>query len=382
MTEILGLSSLPNELLIRISQEPHLNTRDLLNLCITNKRLLSLTVPSYLQRYGIACDASVVDVSGYTTAALHGLSLSTSLRALKRLRCVLNHGSQGVRLVRETRALARVVAILDHADDVDIDLSGFLCPQKAVDEWTALLGALLRDLVIGRKCSTLTVRRGGYVHASSEGGAQLWDARADEIVRMVSGMRDGPVKVPDESEKGTLRRLTIFGAPLLAQPPFMPFMDAALTSATLTHLTFDTLSLADPAWAPALAGIRLPSLTHLTLHACVLRFAALIRLLTTHAHSLQTLDLTDTTHPYGDAPAAEHVDMPVALRGLHTIMGLPSDPPVFAEHLLSDRPFSMPALAHLELVAAFGVAERQHVAPLNRILETLASAGAARRTSR
>ncbi|KAL1677566.1 hypothetical protein EV122DRAFT_279040 [Schizophyllum commune] len=388
---------LPNELLIRITQDSDLSPKDLLSLCATSKDFLRLTIPTYLQRYKVPCDARydapceafpAITMFGRRVAPiLHGLSLSPShLTPCHRLRCALNNGHEGV---RETRALTRVVALMDHVREVDLDLQGANCPSKLVDEWVSMLSGLLHDLVYYGKCEVLTVRRGGYVHISGGGSATVdhWDASTDCLVRMVEGMRGSGLegsKKADSGAKAThrLTDFTICHSPFLAQPSFAPFLRSVFTSPTLASLTIRTLSLTDPLWEAVLGEFQLnspsrlhmPALQNLALRGCVVHFAALVDLLITHASTLRGVDLDRTTHPYSDSATIYRAsNLPVAFPHLHTLEGISTSPSTFPEALLSGKHLAMPSLMHLDLCADFGFgAGRQHDVPVNKVLDALA----------
>ncbi|KAI5886581.1 uncharacterized protein SCHCODRAFT_02642070 [Schizophyllum commune H4-8] len=392
-----ALLDLPNELLIRITQDPDLTPKDLLSLCATSKDFLRLTIPTYLQRYNVPCDARyeapceafpTIDISGQRIAPiLHGLSLSPAhLTPCHCLRCVLNIGYAAV---RETRVLARVIALVEQVREVELDLNNVTCPPTAVDEWVSLLAGLLHDLVTNGKCEVLSIRRGGYVHTSNADNAPMdrWDANMDCLAQMINKMRIGDSegsKKADSGAKAThrLTNFTICHSPFLAQPSFAPFLRSAFTSPTLTSITIRTLSLTDPLWDAVLGDfqsntpgrLHMPALQNLTLRNCVVRFAALKDILVMHASTLRSVDLSHTVHPYGDSATIYRVtNLPVSFPHLHTLKGISTSPSAFPEALLSGKYLALPSLTHLELCADFGYgAGRQHDAPVNRVLDALA----------
>ncbi|KAL1712373.1 hypothetical protein EV715DRAFT_297115 [Schizophyllum commune] len=392
-----ALLDLPNELLIRITQDPALTPKDLLSLCATSKDFLRLTIPTYLQRYDVPCDARyeapceafpTIDISGRRAAPiLHGLSLSPAhLTPCHRLRCVLNNGYAAV---RETRVLARVIALVDHVREVELDLNNVTCPPKAVDEWVSLLAGLLHDLVSNGKCEVLSIRRGGYIHTSNADNAPLdrWDASTDCLVRMVDNMRFGDSEGSNKADGGLkithrLTNFTICHSPFLAQPSFALFLRSAFTSPTLTSLTIRTLSLTDPLWEAVLGEfqsntpnrLHMPALQNLSLRSCVVHFAALVDLFVTHASTLQSVDLSRMAHPYGDSATIYRTsNHPIPFPHLCTLKGISASPSTFPEALLNGRQLALPSLAHLELCADFGFgASRQHDAPVNNVLDALA----------
>ncbi|KAL1705612.1 hypothetical protein EV121DRAFT_290279 [Schizophyllum commune] len=392
-----ALLDLPNELLIRITQDTDLAPKDLLSLCATSKDFLRLTIPTYLQRYNVPCDArydapceafpAITMLGRRVAPILHGLSLSPAhLTPCHRLRCALGNGHEGV---RETRALARVVALMDHVREVDLDLQGANCSPKLVDEWVSMLSGLLHDLVYYGKCEVLTIRRGGYVHISNGGSATMdhWDAGTDCLVRMVEGMRGSGSNESKKADSGAkaahrLTDFTICHSPFLAQPSFAPFLRSVFTSPTLTSLTIRTLSLTDPLWEAVFgefhltssSRLHMPALRNLALRGCVVHFAALVDLLITHASTLRSVDLDRTAHPYGDSATIYRAsNLPVTFPHLHTLEGISTSPSAFPEALLCGKHLAMPSLAHLELCADFGFgAGRQHDAPVNKVLDALA----------
>ncbi|KAJ7074544.1 hypothetical protein C8F01DRAFT_1075977 [Mycena amicta] len=281
MSEVVGLLSLPNELLIAVFENPKFPVEYLCILAVLCRRLHFLALPIYFRRSGLSdpSKSAVVTLSKDGADMLAALNMALFLSELQDITCVFPHPSCSsiFPLIAHVKRFRKFVSRFPSVRRVtlQLDAQNSMCnsagDDAALRAWSSSLGGLLNTLV-ERRCTELTVRYGGYLTRSFALSTTKAPKRMKRTIRAVKRifLQSRPTlygkgwefrRVPEQGRDRALASATPRSSKLttlhihsaiLVTPPCIAWTLSVLRTSPIASLSVAQISLDKGYWGPVL----------------------------------------------------------------------------------------------------------------------------------
>ncbi|KAJ7650702.1 hypothetical protein FB45DRAFT_24324 [Roridomyces roridus] len=375
------MDSLPDELILEISQHLEPNDQGLFALSTSSKRFHHLVLPMYLEAWidlqGLSASRDLV-LRPHQLDVLAGLQTSLFIHSVKHITCSFSLSSARPdystadmhRFLRHIKGLAGFLSGLETVDEVTLDFKelNFWALGEHIDvleTWEAIISRLLD--VVFQKSRTFNILGGMFIVHSSQFqrkiGRRETVQRPSMFHRISSLFLTKEPVVVESTSKYNLRTFNIHSRVLLLHPCYQWTLSALRTS-SITSVSIMHVDIPQRSWDEILSAIHVPALEELTMDLrCNVGPAALDRFFARHPR-IRILNLGRNLLPLGED------DSPLDPKCLPNLIEL-SASATYVRFLMMDK--RSPAVRSLRLLVKVTPGVNFDATQLNQILAPCSS---------